>query len=52
MKQEMVLISDWTQKSELILQKVKDVLEQVEYKESSLPTSVFDIEKPISIVFL
>ena len=52
MKQEMVLISDWTQKSELILQKVKDVLEQVEYKESSLPTSVFDIEKPISIVFV
>lgn len=52
MKQEIVAISDWTQKSELLLQKVKDVLEQVGYKESSLPTSVFDIEKPISIVFV
>ena len=52
MKQEIVSISDWTQKSELLLQKVKDVLEQVGYKESPLPTSVFDIEKPISIVFV
>lgn len=52
MKQEIVSISDWTHKSELLLQKVKDVLEQVGYKESSLPTSVFDIEKPISIVFV
>ena len=52
MNQEIVSISDWTQKSELLLQKVKDVLEQVGYKESSLPTSVFDIEKPISIVFV
>ena len=40
MKQEIVSISDWTQKSELLLQKVKDVLEQVGYKESSLPTSI------------
>lgn len=52
MNQEIVSISDWIQKSELLLQKVKDVLEQVGYKESSLPTSVFDIEKPISIVFV
>lgn len=52
MNQEIVSISDWTQKSELLLQKVKNVLEQVGYKESSLPTSVFDIEKPISIVFV
>ena len=52
MKQKIVSISDWTQKSELLLQKVKDVLEQVGYKESPLPTSVFDIEKPISIVFV
>lgn len=52
MKQEIVLISDWTQKSELLLKKVKDVLEQVGYKASSLPASVFDIEKPISIVFV
>lgn len=52
MKQDIVSVSDWTQKSELLLQKVKDVLEQVGYKESSLPTSVFDIEKPISIVFV
>lgn len=52
MKQEIVSISDWTQKSELLLQKVKEVLERVGYKESSLPTSVFDIEKPISIVFV
>ena len=52
MNQEKVSISDWTQKSELLLQKVKDVLDQVGYKEYSLPTSVFDIEKPISIVFV
>ena len=52
MKQEIVSISYWIQKSELLLQKVKEVLEQVGYKESSLPTSVFDIEKPISIVFV
>lgn len=52
MKQEIVSISDWTQKSELLLQKVKNVLDQVGYKESSLPTSVFDVEKPISIVFV
>ena len=52
MNQEKVSISDWTQKSELLLQKVKDVLDQVGYKEYSLPTSVFDIEKPISIVFI
>lgn len=52
MKQEIVSISDWTKKSELLLQKVKEVLERVGYKESSLPTSVFDIEKPISIVFV
>lgn len=52
MKQEIVSISDWTQKSELLLQKVKEVLDQVGYKETSLPTSVFDIEKPISIVFV
>lgn len=52
MKQEIVSISDWAQKSELLLKKVKAVLEQVGYKESSLPTSVFDIEKPISIVFV
>ena len=52
MNQEIVSISEWTQKSECLLQKVKDVLEQVGYKESSLPTSVFDIEKPISIVFV
>ena len=52
MKQEIVSISDWTQKSELLLPKVKNVLNQVGYKESSLPTSVFDVEKPISIVFV
>ena len=52
MNQEKVSISDWTQKSELLLQKVKDVLDQVGYKEYSLPTSVFDIEKPISIVYV
>lgn len=52
MKQEIVSISDWTQKSELLLQKVKEVLDQVGYKETSLPISVFDIEKPISIVFV
>lgn len=52
MKQEIVSISDWTQKSESLLQKVKNILDQVGYKESALPTSVFDIEKPISIVFV
>ena len=52
MKQEIVAISDWTQKSELLLKKVKGVLEQLGYQESSLPTTVFDVEKPISIVFV
>ncbi len=52
MKQETVAISAWSQRSELLLKKVKEVLDQVGYKEYSLPTSVFDSEKPISIVFV
>ncbi len=52
MKQYTVSISEWTQKSEQLLQKVKDVLDQIGYKDYSLPTAVFDIEKPISMVFV
>ena len=52
MNQERVTISEWTQKSEQLLKKVKDTLAQIGYKESSLPTKVFDVEKPITIVFV
>lgn len=52
MKQNVISISDWTHKSELLLKNVKDVFEQIGYNESSLPTTVFDVEKPISIVFV
>ena len=50
LKQETVAISNWSQKSEQMIKKVKDVLTQVDYKDIDLP--VLDIEKPISIVFV
>lgn len=46
-----VFISDWTKRSELLLEKVGDVLNKVGCQEVSLPTTVYDEEKPISIVF-
>ena len=52
MWQEKLSISEWTEKSERLLQKVKDVLNQVGYHASALPNTVFDVEKPISIVFV
>lgn len=52
MDQDKVLISEWTKKSEYLLQKVKDVLEQIGYQDAVLPATVYDNEKPISIVFV
>lgn len=47
-----VSIFKWTQESEALLRKVKAVLMQVGYEDVHLPTSVFDAEKPITIVFI
>ena len=52
MNQVEVSIFEWTHKSEALLHKVKSVLEQVGYHNVTLPTSVFDVEKPISVVFV
>ena len=52
MNQATISISDWTQRSTSLLHKVKNVLTQVNFTVTKLPTSVFETEKPISLVFI
>ncbi len=52
MESEVLAISDWTNKSQELLNKTKNVFSKIGYVDSSFPTTVFDVEKPVSIVFV
>lgn len=51
-KQEDVVISLWTAKSEELLQKVKSLFEDINYFSDSVPDSVYADGEPISVVFV
>ena len=52
MSDENVAIAKWTQMSSDMLKKVTDALNKVGYKTNELPSTVFDKEKPITMVFV
>ena len=51
-KQEDVVISLWTAKSEELLQKVKSLFDDINYSSDSVPNSVYADGEPISVVFV
>ena len=50
--QKYMEIAEWTGKSELLLEKTKDLFQEINYDNIQIPTSVYDHEKPISLVFV
>lgn len=47
-----VIIAKWSQRSTEILEKVRNALKQVGYEERELPSSVYDEDKPVTMVFV
>ena len=45
-------ISTWTEKSEELIKKIESVFQSIDYPKDELPQTVYDNEKPISIVFV
>ena len=45
-------ISTWTEKSEELIKKIESVFQSIDYPKDELPLTVYDNEKPISIVFV
>lgn len=45
-------ISAWTEKSEELIKKIESVFQSIDYPKDELPQTVYDNEKPISIVFV
>lgn len=45
-------ISVWTEKSEELLKKIETVFQTIDYPLDELPQTVYEYEKPISIVFV
>ena len=46
-----VVLSVWTEKSEKLLQKVKELFDDINYSSDTIPDSVYEDGKPISVVF-